>query len=76
MRIFEKRGAVPGPQGWLLARRSMTDPTELAYYLSNAPFHTSLRALVEVAGARWSIETTIEEGKGEAVSTRRGPLLA
>ena len=66
VRIFEKRGAVPGPPGWLLARRSITDPTELAYYLSNAPFHTSLRALVEVAGARWSIETTIEEGKGEA----------
>jgi SRSO17 transposase len=66
VRIFEKRGAVPGPQGWLLVRRSITDPTELAYYLSNAPRSTSLRSLAEVAGARWSIETTIEEGKGEA----------
>lgn len=66
VRIFEKRGAVPGPQAWLLARRSVTDPTELAYYLSNAPLNTSLRTLAEVAGARWSIETTIEEGKGEA----------
>jgi SRSO17 transposase len=66
VRIFEKRGAVPGPQRWLLARRSIADPTELAYYLSNAPRSTSLRALAEVAGARWSIETTIEEGKGEA----------
>jgi len=66
VRIFEKRGAVPGPQGWLLARRSIADPTDLAYYLSNAPRSTSLRALAEVAGARWSIETTIEEGKGEA----------
>jgi SRSO17 transposase len=66
VRIFEKRGAVPGPQGWLLARRSIANPTELAYYLSNAPHSTSLRTLAEVAGARWSIETTIEEGKGEA----------
>jgi SRSO17 transposase len=66
VRVFEKRGAVPGPQGWLLVRRSITDPTELAYYLSNAPRSTSLRSLAEVAGARWSIETTIEEGKGEA----------
>ena len=66
VRIFEKRGVVPGPQGWLLARRSIADPTELAYYLSNAPRSTSLRALAEVAGTRWSIETTIEEGKGEA----------
>lgn len=66
VRIFEKRGAVPGPEGWLLARRSITDPTDLAYYLSNAPRSTSLRALAEVAGARWTIETTLEEGKGEA----------
>jgi len=66
VRIFEKRGAVPASQGWLLARRSTTDPTELAYYLSNTPRSTSLRTLAEVAGARWSIETTIEEGKGEA----------
>lgn len=66
VRISEKRGAVPGPQGWLLARRSISDPTELAYYLSNAPADTPLATLAEVAGARWSIETTIEEGKGEA----------
>jgi SRSO17 transposase len=65
VRVFEKRGAVPGPEGWLLARRSITDPTELAYYLSNAPLSTSLRTLAEVAGARWSIETAIEEAKGE-----------
>ena len=66
VRIVEKRGAVPGPEGWLLARRSVSDPTELAYYLSNAPVDTSLPTLAEVAGARWSTETTIEEGKGEA----------
>jgi SRSO17 transposase len=66
LRVFEKRGAVPGRQRWLLARRSIGDPTELAYYLSNAPRSTSLRTLAEVAGARWSIESAIEEGKGEA----------
>ena len=66
VRILEKRGAVPGPEGWLLVRRSISDPTELAYYLSNAPRSSSLRTLAEVAGARWSVETTIEEGKGEA----------
>jgi SRSO17 transposase len=65
VRVFEKRGAVPGPERWLLARRSVTDPTDLAYYLANTPRSTSLRTLAEVAGARWSIETTIQEGKGE-----------
>jgi len=65
VRIVEKRGAVPGPDSWLLARRSISNPAELAYYLSNAPADTPLQTLAEVAGARWSIETTIEEGKGE-----------
>lgn len=66
VRIVEKRGAVPGPDGWLLVRRSVSVPAELAYYLSNAPAHTPLLVLAEVASARWSIETTFEEGKGEA----------
>jgi SRSO17 transposase len=65
VRIIEKRGPVPGPEGWLLVRRSLSDPTELAYYLSNAPADTPLLILAKVASARWSIETTIEEGKGE-----------
>ena len=66
VRIVESRKGLPGPDGWLLARRSLTDPTDIAYYLSNAPEGTSLRTMAEVASARWSIETTIEEGKGEA----------
>lgn len=66
VRIIEKRGLVPGPEGWLLVRRSISDPTELAYYLSNAPADTPLLILAEVAGARWSIESVIAEGKGEA----------
>jgi SRSO17 transposase len=65
VRVFEKRGAVPDRQSWLLARRSTADRTDLAYYLSNTPRSTSLRTLAEVAGARWSIESAIEEGKGE-----------
>lgn len=66
VRLIEKRGAVPGLEAWLLVRRSISAPTELAYYLSNAPGDTPLATLAEVAGARWSIEATIEEGKGEA----------
>lgn len=37
VRIVEKRSAGPGPDGWLLVRRSVSVPSELAYYLSNAP---------------------------------------
>jgi SRSO17 transposase len=66
VRVVESRDGLPGPEGWLLARRSLTDPTDIAYYLSNALKRTSLQTMAEVASARWSIETTIEEGKGEA----------
>jgi len=63
--IVESRQGLPGPDGWLLARRSIPDPSDIAYYLSNAPQGTPLATLAEIALARWSIETTIEEGKGE-----------
>ena len=65
VRVLESRDQLPGPEGWLLARRSISDPSDIAYYLSNAPQSTSLETLAEVAADRWSIETTIEEGKGE-----------
>ncbi len=65
VRVVESRDKLPGPESWLLARRSITDPTDIAYVLSNAPQGTPLQTVAEVAAARWSIETTIEEGKGE-----------
>jgi SRSO17 transposase len=42
---------------WLLARRSLTDPTELAFYVCFAPVDTSLATLAQVAGRRWRVET-------------------
>ena len=50
---------------WLLARRSLTDPTDLAYYLCHGPVRTPLRELVRVAGARWAIEESFQTAKGE-----------
>ncbi len=50
---------------WLLIRRSRTDPTDRAYYSVFAPRHTTLAALVAVAGARWHIESGFEAAKGE-----------
>jgi hypothetical protein len=46
-------------------RRSITDPTELTFYLTHAPKGTSLDKLVQVAGLRWPIESLFEQGKGE-----------
>jgi SRSO17 transposase len=50
---------------WLLVRRSLADPTDLAHYLCHGPEHTPLRELVRVAGARWAIEETFQTSKGQ-----------
>jgi len=51
---------------WLLARRSLSDPKQLAYDLAYAPSRTSLETLVRVASSRYTVEQCIEEAKGEA----------
>jgi SRSO17 transposase len=55
----------PGWQHWLLVRRSLTDPTDLAYYVVFGPAATTLEEVVGVAGSRWAIEECIEAAKGE-----------
>jgi SRSO17 transposase len=50
---------------WLLARRSISDPRELAFYVCFAPAATSLATLVRVAGCRWRVEEAFEQAKGE-----------
>jgi len=64
-RIVEAREGLPGPEGWLIARRSISDPTDIAYYLSNAPVDTPLLKLAQVASTRYTVEQCIEEAKGE-----------
>jgi SRSO17 transposase len=54
-----------GGQAWLLARRSITDPTEIAYYLAHAPTAVPLAELVRVAGARWAVEECFQAAKNE-----------
>ncbi len=50
---------------WWLARRSLSDPTDIAYYLACAPADTTLPQLVQVAGTRWAVEESLETAKGE-----------
>jgi SRSO17 transposase len=49
----------------VLARRSVADPTEIAYYVCYGPRGTRLRELVRVAGARWPVEETFQTAKNE-----------
>ena len=55
----------PGKGHWLLARRSVANPEELAYYVCYGPAGTALQELVRVAGRRWTIEECFEEAKGQ-----------
>ena len=55
----------PGKGHWLLARRSVANPEELAYYVCYGPAGTALAELVRVAGRRWTIEECFEEAKGQ-----------
>jgi SRSO17 transposase len=65
VRVVESRDQLPGPDIWLLARRSQAAPDKLAYYLAYAPPKTSLETLVQVASTRYTVEQCIEEAKGE-----------
>jgi SRSO17 transposase len=55
----------PGKGYWLLARRSLSDPTDVAYYVGFGAATTPLGELVRVAGTRWAIEGCLEDAKGE-----------
>jgi SRSO17 transposase len=50
---------------WLLVRRSIAQPEELAYYVCFAPVATTVATLVRIAGSRWTIESNFESSKGE-----------
>ncbi|MCO1580437.1 IS701 family transposase [Crossiella sp. SN42] len=55
----------PGWGHWLLARRSIADPSDIAYYICFGPVGTTLQRLVSVAGARWAVEECFQTAKNE-----------
>jgi hypothetical protein len=57
------RDGLPGPEVWVVFRRSLSEDRELKVYVSNAPADTPITELVRVAGLRWPVESAIEEGK-------------
>src|SRR5512135_382543 len=46
-----------------MIRRSVADPSEVAYFLVHAPAATATNTMVAVAGTRWRIEECNEQGK-------------
>jgi SRSO17 transposase len=52
-------------QHLLLVRRSISKPTELAYYICRSSTPVPLAELVRVAGSRWAVEETFQFAKNE-----------
>jgi SRSO17 transposase len=60
--------ATASPRHWVLIRRSLTDPSDLAFFYCHTPEGRSgsLPVLVKVAGKRWPVEECHQQGKGQA----------
>ena len=65
VRARATRDGQPGPEVWVVLRRSLGDAPTLKAYLSNAAADTPLATLVWLCGMRWPVETGIMEAKGE-----------
>jgi SRSO17 transposase len=52
-------------QHLLLVRRSISKPTELAYYICRTHTPRPLTELVRIAGSRWAVEETFQFAKNE-----------
>jgi SRSO17 transposase len=65
VRVVPVRDDGPGPESWLVLRRSLGDTPDLKTYLSHAPSSTRPSKRVWASGMRWPVESGIEESKGE-----------
>lgn len=64
-RVFSRKAGRGTQDLWLVVRRSLAKPSEMAYYLGWAPAQTPLVVLAQVASGRWQIEQCFLEAKGE-----------
>jgi SRSO17 transposase len=65
VRVVAVRDGLPGPDQWLVLRRSLGERGQLKTYLSNAPSSTPHTTLVQKSGRRWPLELAILECKSE-----------
>ena len=65
-RVPVRTGRKRGRGHWLLARRSISDPAEIAYYACYGPRRSSTADLAWAAGSRWHVEECLQHAKGEA----------
>lgn len=56
----------PHGHRYILGRRSINDPSDLAYYFCYSENETPIETLVHIAALRWTIEECFQTGKNEA----------
>lgn len=61
VRVPIRIGWEPGRGHWLLARRSITDPAQIAYYVCCGPRRSPIADLAWIAGSRWRIEECFQQ---------------
>jgi SRSO17 transposase len=65
VRVRVVRDRLPGQLVWLVIRRNLSNPSEVKFYLSNAPASCPLATLARMSGARWPVELCFAESKDE-----------
>ncbi len=55
----------PDRRHWVIARRSLSRPDEISYFIAYCPAETTLDELIRVAGSRWAIEECFQTAKQE-----------
>ncbi len=56
---------LPGPCWHLVVARNALDPTEVKFFVSNAPPEASVGTILLAAFSRWRVERCFEDDKGE-----------
>lgn len=67
-------GLVDG-RHWLVIRRCLDDPNELAYYLVSAPLQTPLSIMVQAIGAGFHVEEDLQATKALGLDQSARPQL-
>jgi SRSO17 transposase len=65
LQLPEETEATNARARWVLIRRSLSDPSQRAYYRAYGPASITLAEVVRVTGSRWRIEEGYEQAKGE-----------
>lgn len=63
--FYPSHGGMPGRPHWLIVARNALDPTEVKYFVCNAPLNTRQSELLRVAFSRHPIERCFQDDKTE-----------